>query len=185
METKVIIFDSNSKRGENIVEVLQKNGLSSSHYKQFDGSDANSLTGIWNTHKVKFIEFIKSYRYIFIHYSNDQYSYAINEIQDEQFVIVYSGGGNVTLSIMKSNIFPFQGKVNDDAKTEWDLTGFANALLSGSGNLIEALKRTDEELEKLLEPFVNALPLDENWKGTTLQAEKDKLIMEVNKKLKQ
>jgi hypothetical protein len=42
----------------------------------------------------------------------------------------------------------------------------------------------DVEFEELLKPFANALPLDENWKGTTLQAAKDKLILEVNKKLK-
>lgn len=50
---------------------------------------------------------------------------------------------------------------------------------------IEILFAIDPKLEELLKPFANALPLEENWKVTTLQAEKDKLIMEVNKKLKQ
>ncbi|MFN8323993.1 MAG: hypothetical protein U0T74_15115 [Chitinophagales bacterium] len=50
---------------------------------------------------------------------------------------------------------------------------------------IEILFAIDPKMEELLNPFINALPLDENWKGTSLHSAKDKLILEVNKKLKQ
>jgi len=46
------------------------------------------------------------------------------------------------------------------------------------------LVNIDPNLEQLLKPFENTLPLDESWKGTKLQTAKDKLLIEVNKKIK-
>lgn len=48
---------------------------------------------------------------------------------------------------------------------------------------IEILYAIDPELEKLLEPFANILPLSENW-GSNLNSAKDELIKEISKKLK-
>ncbi len=51
--------------------------------------------------------------------------------------------------------------------------------------LEELLFDFDPKLEKLLQPFADKLPLQENWKGTNLHQEKELLIKEINKKLKQ
>jgi len=49
----------------------------------------------------------------------------------------------------------------------------------------EMLVGYDSALDTFLKPFENTLPLDESWKGTKLQSAKEKLLIEVNKKLKQ
>lgn len=180
MDNSILIFDSNQTRGENIVKLLVDYNLNATHYKQFNGENTNSLTGVWNNHKKKFEGCINNFKYIFIHYSNDLFSYALNDIPTDKFVIVYSGGTNITLGKNCGNIFAFQGKVSDDAETEWDLKAFASALKNGD-NIFEALQSFDPKLEALLEPFATYHPLTAF--SEDLKAKKSELQTYVNKKL--
>ncbi|HMG16154.1 MAG TPA: hypothetical protein VK590_11940 [Saprospiraceae bacterium] len=108
-----------------------------------------------------------------------------NSFQKQNNVwLIYTGGS-------KSNLQP--GEISQSGSISWNtcfenIQNFHSRLKDKSkiaNEDIDILYAIDTELEKLLEPFTNALPLDENWKGTTLQASKEKLIKEVNKKLKQ
>ncbi|MCO5233047.1 MAG: hypothetical protein M9888_04865 [Chitinophagales bacterium] len=176
----ILIFDSNTTRGENIVSLLKRYDLSATHHRQFNGQNVDSLTGVWSNHKEFFDQFINLIKYIFIHYSNDQFNNAVNGIPQDKIVIVYSGGADIILGNKNENVFAFQGKVSDDATTEWDLEAFALALKNG-GNVFEALQSFDPKLEALLEPFATSHPL--TTPTAELKTKKAELQAYVNTKL--
>lgn len=161
----ILIIDNNpNKRGLNIADILTSYGVTSTYYKYVTGNTEQS--GDWDELKSIFENLIGKNTILFIHKSNSRSEDAAKfflEKNNYNQVIFYSGAGKPTTQILNQNFFPFQGEVKDDAKAEWDLKGFADVLLSGNGNIIEALKGTDETLEKLLEPFQSVMPFKECW----------------------
>jgi hypothetical protein len=128
MEYNIVIFDSNITRGESIKNLISIDSVKS--YKQFNGSDAVALVGIWTTHKSAFVKFIDSATIIFIHRSNDLFDNALTclKTKTNKNVIIYSGATSITLNNLPTHIHPFQGAISDDGKTIWDLEGFCNYL---------------------------------------------------------
>ena len=173
----ILIIDNNNDRGTNISTILQGSKCTAIHYKFVTGN--TERTGDWDELKTDFENLIGKNTILFIHKNNSRSEDAAKlflEKSNSNQVILFSGGGNFTTQITNQNCFSFPGKVSDDAKTEWDLTGFANVLLSGNGNLIEALKGTDEALEKLLEQFEKESPYETtNKQGKILKDAKAEL----------
>ena len=181
----ILIIDNNNDRGINISTILKGSKCIATQYEFVTGN--TERISDWDNLKADFENLIGKNRILFIHKNNSRSEDAAKlflKKSNSNQVILFSGGGNFTTQITSQNCFAFQGKVSDDAKTEWDLTGFASVLLSGNGNLIEALKGTDETLEKLLEQFEKESPYEAtNKQGKILKDAKAELQTYVGKYL--
>ena len=156
---KIIVFDSNQFRNQTMNEQLRSvNGIDVSIFKQFDGSNGDSLGGYWLNHDEKFKTLVANADYLFIHSSNDLFDGAYCTLKSSKLkAIVYSGGG-VKDNQVAENIFIVNDKIIEG--TEWDLISFAGAVLNNDANPIGKLFGFDTELEELLKPFEASNPFE-------------------------
>lgn len=177
----ILIIDNNNARGKNIATILKSSNCNATHYKFVTGETERG--GDWDELKTDFENLIGSNTILFIHKNNSRSENAAKlflEKGSSNQVILFSGGGNFIAQITNQNFFAFQGKVIDDAKSEWDLDAFAKAVID-KGNVFEALQSYDLTLEKLLEPFATYHPLA--TPPADLKAKKTELQTYVNTKL--
>lgn len=159
----ILVIDNNTNsRGQNIASLLTAAGVTSTHYKFVTG--ITEKTGDWDDLKSYFEALIRENTVLVIHKNNSRSEDAAKcflEKDNTNRVVLFSGGGNFSTLISNLNCLAFQGKVSDDAKTEWDLAAFALALANG-GNIFDALQSFDPKLEELLKPFAASNPFLES-----------------------
>lgn len=178
----ILIIDNNNTRGGNISSIVRDGNCAVTYYAFITGNEEK--IGDWDELKSFFEDLIGENKVLLIHHNNSRSEDASKlflQRDPDNRVVLYSGGGNVSTQIESTNCFAYKGKVNDDAKGEWDLAKFATAIKSGANHIFERLQGVDPEIEEFLRQICTVLPFAESW-NIDLRKIRQKLVTTIEQK---